>query len=65
MTSDKDRYCDEDELWVCVHCGKHVDHDRFDFDDESCMLNAAKVKKKFCHYQNDNPNERIIKVDGE
>ena len=62
MTSDKDRYCAKHEIWVCPHCGKHVECDRFFFDDESCMINAIKVKEADCTYKDDNKNMRVIAV---
>lgn len=62
MTSDKDRFCSDDEQWVCAHCGKHVDNDRYLFDDESCMLNAIKVKKADCFYKDDDVNQRVVEV---
>ena len=44
----ENRYCDEDEIWVCQACGKWVPNDRYDFDDAACMLNALKVKAGRC-----------------
>ena len=63
METDPARLCAKDELWVCPHCGKHVEGDRYIFDDESCMINAIKVKKSACTFEDDNPDKRIIKVD--
>lgn len=56
------RYCNKDELWVCPICGKHVEHDRFAFDDESCMLNARVFDKDKLVYKDDNQNMRVIAV---
>lgn len=60
--TENNRYCEADELWLCPHCGRHVDYDRYDFDDESCMLNAVKAKRTDCTYQDDDVNKRIIAV---
>lgn len=62
MTEERDRYCTKDEIWVCAHCGKHVECDRYLFNDESCMLNAIKVKKIDCIYKDDNPDMRVVEV---
>lgn len=62
MTTDENRYCDLDEIWVCAHCGKHVENDRYRFGDESCMLNAIKVKKIDCIYKDDNPDFRVVEI---
>lgn len=62
MTEERDRYCTEDEIWVCAHCGKHVECDRYLFGDESCMLNAIKVKKIDCIYKDGNPSMRVVEI---
>lgn len=56
------RFCTKEESWVCPHCGKHVDYDRYNFYDESCMLNAVKVKKKLLVYKDDDENQRVVEV---
>ena len=58
----KDRYCEDDELWVCSACGKHVEHDRYCFKDVACMLNAFKAKKDRVVYEDDDPEKRVTYI---
>lgn len=62
MDNDPGRFCKPDEIWVCRHCGKHVEHDRYKFDDESCMLNAIAIKESLCVYKDDDKNQRVTEV---
>lgn len=56
------RYCADDEIFVCPHCGKNVKHDRYDFKSPSCMLNAVKVKEAFCTFDS---NGLVTKVESQ
>ena len=38
-------------VWVCAYCGKVAD-DRYDFDDESCMLNSVECYEDSLKYEN-------------
>ena len=62
---DDDRYCADDEQWVCMACGKHVEKDKYEFDDVSCMLNSAKFKKSECKYEDDDPSKLVVKIEGD
>ena len=59
---DPTRFCNEDEQWVCIHCGKHVDNDRYDFADASCMLNAIKVDKDCCEYADEKGEGPVTRI---
>lgn len=58
----KSRYCNDDELWVCSACGKHVEHDRYGFKDVACMLNSFKVKKDRVIYKDNNPDMMVVEI---
>jgi len=38
-----------DTVWVCTKCGRWS-KTRTSFDDESCYVNAIKVKKSLCEF---------------
>lgn len=60
---DKDRFCSVDEIWVCPMCGHYVEYDRYDFEDESCMLNAFKIARDKCEFDKYNRVREIKKED--
>lgn len=37
-------------VWVCAYCGEVAD-DRYDFDDESCMLNSVECYEGSLEYE--------------
>lgn len=59
---DDKRFCNEDEVWVCAACGRHVEKDNYNFTDVSCMLNSFKAKKEDCVYKDDDPTKQVVEI---